>query len=74
MLEIMATRKRSHKEFTLKLRIKLIEAAESKPKPTQGDLAKQFGIGRSTVSDILRKHSSYLQSCKENQSRKRQDF
>ena len=68
----MATRKRSHKELTLKRRIKLIEEAESKPKPTQEDLAKRFGIGRSTVSDILRKHLIYWQSWEENRSCKRQ--
>ena len=70
MLEIMATRKHPLKKLTLKLRTKLIEAAESKPKSMQGDLAKQFGIGRSTVSDILREHSTYLQSWEENRSRK----
>ena len=67
----MVTRKRSHTELTLKHRVKLIKAADSRPKPTQEDLAKQFGIGRSTVSDILRKRATYLQSWEDNQSRKR---
>jgi len=34
---IMAIRKRT---LTLKHRLKLIKAADAKPKPTQGDLAK----------------------------------
>jgi len=64
-------RKQSHTELTLKHRIKLIETADAKPKPTQGDLSKQFGIGRSTVSDIIWKRATYLQSWEENQSCKR---
>jgi len=50
----MAMRKQSHTELTLKHRIKLIKAADSRPKPTKGDLMKRFRIGRSKVSDILK--------------------
>jgi len=64
-------RKRSHTELTLKHRVKLIKTADARPKPMQGDLAKRFGIGRSTVSDILWKRATYLQSWEENKSRKR---
>jgi len=64
-------RKRPHTELTLKHRVKLIKTADARPKPTQGDLAKRFGIGRSTVSDILWKRATYLQSWEENKSRKR---
>ena len=58
----MVTRKRSHTELTLKHTVKLIKAADSRPKSTQEELTKRFGIGRSTVSNILRKRAIYLQS------------
>ena len=56
----MATRKYSHTELTLKHRVKLIKAADLKPKPTQEELAKRFGIGR-IVSNIL---GSVLLTCR----------
>jgi len=62
----MAMKKRSHQTYTETL----IKAADLRPKPTQGGLAKRFEIGRSTVNDILKKHATYLQSWEENQSRK----
>ena len=45
--------KRSRKELSLKVKYELIVASEKNPKPTQKDLAVQFGIGKTTVSDIL---------------------
>ena len=64
--------KRLHKELSLEEKIKLIESCEQRPKPTQQQLGDQFGIGRSTVSDILRKKDSYKAQWEENQSSKRQ--
>ena len=51
--------KRLHKEYSLDKKINLIETSERKPKPTQQQLGEEFGIGRSTVCDILRKKATY---------------
>ncbi|CAG2249892.1 unnamed protein product [Mytilus edulis] len=51
--------KRSRKELTLKLKYDLITEYEKTPKPTQKDLALQFGIGKTTVSDILKRSGEY---------------
>ena len=42
-------------ELSLKTKIDLIRATESVPKLNQKQLAEKFGIGTSTVSDILKK-------------------
>ena len=47
--------KRRRTELSLKIKIHLIRAAESVSKLNQKQLAEQFGIGTSTVSDILNK-------------------
>ena len=44
---------RGQKELTLEKKIELIKASEAEPKPRQDNLSKQFGIGRSNVSDTL---------------------
>ena len=63
---------RGQKELTLEKKIELIKASEAAvPKPRQDDLSKQFGIGRSTVSDILRKHAKYLEAWESNRLAKR---
>ena len=46
--------------------MELIKASERTPKPKQEELSKCFGIGRSTVSDILRKRSQYLDAWESN--------
>ena len=57
--------KRGHKELSLEDK-KIIKASEAIPKPRQGDLKKQLGIGRSSVSDILQKCSWYLKAWESN--------
>lgn len=47
--------KRSRVELTLKQKYDLIVESEKVPKPTQKDLSLKFGIGKTTVSDILKK-------------------
>ena len=64
--------KRPHKELSLEKKIELIKASGKKPKRTQEQLGEEFGIGRSTVSGILRKRESYQKQWEENRSRKRQ--
>ena len=63
--------KRSHKEISLEDKIVLIRASEAKPKPTQQQLSTQFGIGRTTVSDILKKRKHYEEAWEENVFAKR---
>ena len=46
-------------ELSLKTKIDLIQAAESVPKLNQKQITEQFGIGTSTVSDILKKKEEY---------------
>lgn len=46
--------KRSRVELTLKQKYDLIVESEKVPKPTQKDLSLKFGIGKTTVSDILK--------------------
>ena len=38
----------------------LIEESESFPKPSQKSLSEKFGVGKATVSDILKRKSEYL--------------
>ena len=44
----------------------LIKEAEALPKPTQKELNAKFGIGKTTVSDILRRKEFYKQQFEEN--------
>ena len=46
-------------ELSLEKRIELIKCAESVPKPTLKVLSSKFGIGKSTVGDILQKKEVY---------------
>ena len=46
--------KRRRVELSLVDKIKLIQDSESLPKPTLKTLSKTFGVGKSTVSDILK--------------------
>ena len=51
--------KRQRIELSLEKRIELIKCAESVPKPTLKALSDKFGIGKSTVGDILKKKEVY---------------
>ena len=46
-------------ELSLEKRIELIKCAESVPKPSLKILSSKFGIGKSTVGDILQKKEVY---------------
>lgn len=52
--------------MTLEEKIVMIRASESLPKPTHSCLSIQFGIGRSTVGDILKKRKRYEDQWKKN--------
>ena len=58
--------KRRRSELSLKEKIKLIQEAESTPKPTLKTLSERFDIGKSTVGDILRRKSDYVQQWEKN--------
>ena len=58
--------KRSRKELTLKQKYDLVQEAEKKAKPTQKELGIKFRIGKTTVSDILKRKSEYTQLFEEN--------
>jgi hypothetical protein len=52
--------KRRHVELNLQDKINLIKESESFPKPSQKSLSEKFGVGKATVSDILKRKSEYL--------------
>lgn len=54
------SRKRIRVELNLEMKIKLIRDYETKPRPKQKDLCIKYGIGSSTVSDILKKADIYI--------------
>lgn len=58
--------KRRRLELTLDDKIKLINESELVPKPTQKQLSEKFGVGKTTVSDILKRKSEYLSSFESN--------
>jgi DNA transposition AAA+ family ATPase len=45
----------------------LIKESESFAKPTQKSLSEKFGVGKTTVSDILKRKSEYLANIKSNE-------
>ena len=57
----MSERPAKHQRIKLLLekRIELIQCVKSVPKPTLKALSGKFGIGKSTVGDILRKKEVY---------------
>ena len=63
--------KRSRRELSLKEKYDLIQASEWIPKPTQKDLASMFGVGKTTVSDILKRKDEYKGIYQENTTSKR---
>ena len=68
MASSSSSRKRNHTEMSLEKKIDLIKASAAVPKPSQKDLGEKFGIGRSTVSDILKKKAHYLEAWESNTS------
>ena len=60
--------KRRRIELSLKTKIDLIRAAESVPKLNQNQLTEKFGIGTSTVFDILKKKEEYCVEYEKNAS------
>ena len=63
--------RRQHTETHLEKKISLILASQETPKPTQQQLSERFGIGRSTVCDILKKRKQYMEAWESNCSTKR---
>ena len=49
--------KRRRVELTLQDKI---NESESFPKPSQKSLSEKFGVGKTTVSDILKRKSEYM--------------
>ena len=47
--------KRIRRELNLEQKVELIRLSEKFPKPTQKDFSAKYGVGTSTVSDILKK-------------------
>ena len=66
--------KRRRVELTLADRVSLIRMSEMVPKPTQKDLSEKFGVGESTVGDILRKKDIFLSEFEKNGDSKKKRF
>jgi hypothetical protein len=47
--------------LTLKQKYDLVQEAEKKAKPTQKELGIKFGIGKTTVLDILKRKSAIVE-------------
>jgi hypothetical protein len=57
--------KRRRVELTLQDKI---NESESFPKPSQKSLSEKFGVGKTTVSDILKRKSEYLANFESNEN------
>jgi hypothetical protein len=60
--------KRRRVELTLQDKINLIKESESFPKPFQKSLSEKFGVGKTTVSDVLKRKSEYLANFESNEN------
>ena len=58
--------KRRRVELTIEKKIDLIKESESVPKPTLKILSEKYGVGVSTVSDILKKKIVYKEEFEKN--------
>jgi len=58
----------ARKELTLDQKLKLIADSERIPKFTQKELSEKYGIGRTTVSDVLRRKAFYREQYEANTS------
>ncbi|KAH3862188.1 hypothetical protein DPMN_025154 [Dreissena polymorpha] len=52
--------KRWRVELSLEDKIKLIKESEMLPKPTLKMLSEKYGVGKSTIWDVVRKKSAYI--------------
>ena len=60
--------KRRRVELTFQDKINLIKESESFPKPSQKSLSEKFGVGKTTVSDILKRKPEYLANFENNEN------
>jgi hypothetical protein len=60
--------KRRRVELTFQDKINLIKESESFPKPSQKSLSEKFGVGKTTVSDILKRKPEYLANFESNEN------
>lgn len=54
--------KRARKDLSLEEKLTLIADSKKIPKLTQKELSEKYGIGRTTVSDILKKKGFFYSS------------
>jgi hypothetical protein len=66
--------KRARIELTLDDKVKLIKDAQSVPKLTQKEISLKYGLGKSTVSDVLKKKEVYLREFESNANSKKKRF
>src|SRR5262245_54629800 len=55
-----ASKKRKHTSLTIDQKIDICKAKENKPSIKNVELAVQYDVGESTISDILKKKQHYL--------------
>ena len=60
--------KRCRVELTLQDKINLLKESKSFPKPSQKSLSEKFGVGKTTVSDILKRKSEYFANFENNEN------
>ena len=58
--------RRARKDLTIDVKLKLIADSEKIPKAMQKDLAEKYGIGKSSVCDILKRKAEFKQLYEEN--------
>ncbi|XP_033749246.1 tigger transposable element-derived protein 6-like [Pecten maximus] len=66
--------KRHRTDLTLEKKVQLIADSEKLPKLSQKELSLKYGIGRATVSDILKRREQYNSQFKENCESKKKRF
>lgn len=66
MVRPLAQKKKTRMELPLEKKIELIREYQQSPKPRQKIFAVKYGLGRSTVSDILKKSDFYMRQFEEN--------
>ncbi|XP_069132365.1 uncharacterized protein [Argopecten irradians] len=66
MVRPQAQKKKSRMELPLEKKIELIREYKTSPRPRQKAFAMKYGLGRSTVSDILKKSDFYMKQYEEN--------
>ena len=66
--------KRRRVELSLEDKITLIKESEMLPKPTLKMLSEKYGVGKSTIGDIVRKKSVYMSHWENNSSPNKSRF